>query len=320
MSKLFFFSFIIFTILAGSSQAQEITTLNEKKDIVYALAVIDTSRILALSKYKIRYWDLRNKEIVGQYLSGNELTCMDVSDRGDIIALGDKAGTVRIISVNDNKDLYNKKVSPPEPITGISLDSRGKKVAVTFLSGRIGVFSTNPETEWIFKGHDKAALCLDFSEDGRFLVSGGAEGYVKFWDIQLKKEFKQIKTHKSQIRKIMWIKKDTEIISGGDDGDIHVLKVEIIGDPTKDPEIKTIKRKGRITGLDYDKKTGGILSCTLDGMIRLNFNLGIYMKKLSTPLFDVKFIPENSVFFSMAAGTNGRGVVILNSKGLKLTH
>ncbi len=318
MNKYFFSLLIACLTNVTVSDAQKFISFNKNMDIVYALEVVDSSEIIVMGKRTIRCWDLNAKKITGEYSSESDLTCMDVTPDGKRIAIGNKKGDIKIIKSCSNELVFHKEIPGQGAVTGISVNATGTKVAATFFSGQIGIFSPDAGSNSIFQGYKSAALCIAFSESGKYLATGGAEGYIKIWNVQTQSEITRIKVQKSLIRKLIWCDEDTKIISGGNGGNITILEINDFNTPPGQIKIKKIRGRGQITGIDYNEKTKSIIWCTLKGNIYIHFRLGRYKYHFPSAIFTISFVPVNSDFFEMAFGTNGRGVILVNSKGMSI--
>jgi len=59
---------------------------------------------------------------------------------------------------------------------------------------------------------------LDISYDGRYLITGGKDFYIKIWDIKKNKAYFTLKHHKKQINTLKFKTGSYEFYSGSEDG------------------------------------------------------------------------------------------------------
>lgn len=85
----------------------------------------------------------------------------------------------------------------------------------------INVYSTaNGKLETVFEGHDKQVFCLKFSSDSSTLVSGGADGICKIWDVKQKILLHKFTGHTDRILSIIILADGKRVISSATDKSI----------------------------------------------------------------------------------------------------
>jgi WD40 repeat protein len=61
----------------------------------------------------------------------------------------------------------------------------------------------------------QAASSIDFSADGRLAVTGGADGYVRIWDVDGGRQTQQFKGHEGVVFGVRWTPDGTQVLSWG---------------------------------------------------------------------------------------------------------
>jgi WD40 repeat protein/serine/threonine protein kinase len=114
------------------------------------------------------------------------------------------------------------------------------------------------------EGHTEAVLCAVFSQDDKFVLSGGADHTVRMWDIDTLKCLKVFKEHSDEVRSVAFLPGGRQFVSGSFDGTIKVWNIE------KAECVVTLEGDDRdITSLAVTKDGRRILSGSYEGIIRL---------------------------------------------------
>lgn len=71
---------------------------------------------------------------------------------------------------------------------------------------------TNPEVV-VTQGHINHILDIDYSKNGRFLVTGSQDRSAKVWDLSLKQEFRTLNGHTDKVTKVAFMNKDKNIVT-----------------------------------------------------------------------------------------------------------
>lgn len=71
---------------------------------------------------------------------------------------------------------------------------------------------TKPEVV-VTQGHINHILDIDYSKNGRFLVTGSQDRSAKVWDLSLKQEFRTLNGHTDKVTKVAFMNKDKNIVT-----------------------------------------------------------------------------------------------------------
>lgn len=126
---------------------------------------------------------------------------------------------------NSRWDYYIKKYTDLKNEFDISPDGK------YLVTGKIGSIARMWEVETgvimqEFRGHEKAVLCMAFSEDGNLLVTGSADNTIKLWDATSGKEIRTFEGHRELVFTVRFSKDQKQIISGSWDGTVRIWDVE----------------------------------------------------------------------------------------------
>ena len=76
-------------------------------------------------------------------------------------------------------------------------------------------------------GHDGAVWTVDFSADGRLLVSGSEDGSLRLWDVQQGRELQTI-NHRTEVYGVVFGPNGL-LANSAEDGAVRIWQTEVIG-------------------------------------------------------------------------------------------
>lgn len=117
----------------------------------------------------------------------------------------------------------------------------------------------------LFDGHQGAILSLEFSPDGRFLVSGSTDDTAIVWDVQKRKLLWRLRGHTSDINRAVFTLDGARIVTGSDDRTTILWSVR---DGSKLARSKP--HAGAVFGLAVSPVTGDVATATQQGEVRLS--------------------------------------------------
>lgn len=220
--------------LSNISQLQEVARWGnpQQADLLW---IENDNLILAVGNAGIYFFDAPTLKKTHLYQNNSWFTKMDVSDDGQIVCLGDKTGSVKVIDLRTNKELqfYSGR---GKPIRSLDL-SNDQTLLVSVNEDRIiQLFDIKNNLELLtFTGHDLLINKVKFINDQHNFISVGEDFKIKIWDERGNK----IKELSAQQRI-----KDFEVTSNGQyivlglaDSKIQIMNLEtgksenVISDP-----------------------------------------------------------------------------------------
>ena len=154
-------------------------------------------------------------------------------------------------------------------ITAIKFAPDGGKLAVAdSVAARAGyvrlinVADGSIADSWL--AHADSAFDLDFSRDGKQLVTAGGDRLIKIWDLATKKEVARLEGHSAQVLAVAFNTNATQVVSGGADKQLKVWDIatreKIIGLGTHAAPINAVAWPGDGAIILAATDAGGVYS------------------------------------------------------------
>ncbi|WP_110580089.1 nSTAND1 domain-containing NTPase, partial [Microcystis aeruginosa] len=114
------------------------------------------------------------------------------------------------------------------------------------------------------EGHDKLVTSVNFSPDGKTLVSGSWDGTIKLWNVETGQEIRTLKGHDGSVSSVNFSPDGKTLVSGSWDGTIKLWNVET------GQEIRTLKgHDGSVSSVNFSPDGKTLVSGSWDGTIKL---------------------------------------------------
>jgi WD40 repeat protein len=201
------------------------------RDVIRSLAINATGDVLASGAFReVKLWRRPRLRLLAQWQHEAAVTGVVASNDGKLAATADEAGRIQIWEVDSNKALQTIAHSSPVSSMVFSLDG-----SLLFAS------SGNSLQAWkvaegtaVGKPVETAGAIhsLGLIHDGRWLLTGGADGIVRVWEAQAiggeeVKPLKEIKAHSGAVTALAAVSsRDSEFLSGDADGLVRRFHAE----------------------------------------------------------------------------------------------
>ena len=303
-----------------SANQPEITWLDKNKDIVYDIGISGTDKLVAMESDAIITWDINKKSIIHTYqVPQAGLTCMDVSSQGYLTAFGNKHGQIAIVKTGTSEVVYQKFYSEKGPVADIKFSPDDSQLGVVFVSGFFLVTEYSSNTAWDNAIPEGKATCIGFKDDGNCISIGTNSGVIINYDLNQRTQISKVSTTEKTIQDIYWVSNEDKMIVVTSSG-----KILTYGADSSQGEAERISLRynsGLISGSGYIPQSNSLYTCTLQGTAKIHFNFGTYRIKFPVAIHAIKYLPLDDNFYNLAVATNGKGIILFNSRNMSLnTH
>src|SRR5262245_11709233 len=233
-------------------------------DQVYGAALSpDGKRVLSVSMDKtVRLWDATTgKELQKMTSHYSEVHSWAFATKSEALS----ADYVREMSLgNLGTGKKDDRVFIGHCITGYctAYSERAKLAATCGPDLRLWNLETGKDRK--LTGHASGIPSVDFSPDGKRLLSASYDGTLRIWDVESGKELKQIQAHKPHARVAAFSPDGKRIVSGGDDDAVRLWDAE------SGKELRTYPGHGTtVTSVAFFPDGRRIAATSWDGAARI---------------------------------------------------
>ncbi|KEP45164.1 WD40-repeat protein (notchless protein), related protein, partial [Rhizoctonia solani 123E] len=169
-------------------------------DAVLSVAFSDDGSRLITSSYDrtissgdrtVRIYDLKTAELVAPAFSGHESSVLSIacSLNGDCIVSGSYDKTIRVWDGYTSNEIIPPITGHNGPVRSVALfnSPNGTRIIASGSDDRtvrLWVTNTGAPLGPPLKGHTSSVLSVSFSQNGKYVVSGSADGEIRVWDIK----------------------------------------------------------------------------------------------------------------------------------------
>ena len=292
-----------------------VATLAAHSDQVPSLAWnLDGSQIATGSRDKtVRIWDVTTGELLAT-LDGHEFFVSSVAWSPDgtrlASAASDSSGEFILWDVETRQQLTRIPTAAGEPRIHWSPDSRlltaagaiydantGSKVSTSNVGDRA---RWSPDGQWLavpdgnvvsirtrlgdearitLKGHSDRVRAVDWSPEGKFLVTGGNDNTVKIWDGSTGREIATLRGHFDAVNDVKWCPNGSQLATVGN----GTVKVWNVSDSIKQPTGAFALGSGMmIRGLAWNKDAAALAAGGSAGVKILDAGSGVVVSDIGS--------------------------------------
>jgi len=179
-----------------------IREFSNRKGNLGKLAISHDDKYIGVEQYgNVNVWNINTGKLVNTFSEKSKrITSLAFSPDGDKIITGNEKRMADVRLVDSGKKLFTLKGylnNVDEKILSHSymywaalvnetkLSPDGRYIAVGRSGNNVKLMNFNTgRIEKILKGHSGMVICLDFSDDGKFLATGGIDGKAILWDME----------------------------------------------------------------------------------------------------------------------------------------
>jgi mono/diheme cytochrome c family protein len=176
-----------------------------------------------------------------------------------------------------------------------------------------------------WRAHADTVFDMDFSRDGKQLVTAGGDKWIKVWDIASKKETARLEGHAAQVLGVAFNTNATQVVSGGADRQLNVWDIA-----TREKAIALGNQSAAVTSVAWPGDGAVILATTDAGGVFTYKNLKTHSGEQSSASGDESRIGDagDAVFCAATtadvgkvfAGTHDGFVHIWKSDGTRIAR
>lgn len=289
-----------------------------KSKIIYDICFSPRGGAIGIAdNNSITIYDVTTKKLLREFsnVHHGRIMTLDMSRDSTILASGGDDSTIVLRNLQTGEILktlkYHKGI-----ITSLKISPDGHYL----ISGGTDnlIFLYDIEADKVageFKEHSDDITCVNFSPGGRLAAGAGGDGSVTVYDIKSAKTIGILKEHKGWIRGVTFSRDGSRLLSCGDNSEIMAWNLSDLNNITvfqrKEDE------KSWLLCIDYNDRQDAYTFGSLNGILKIRFSFGTYVKKLRVPVNSVKFRPGLTDTFEVAIATRGKGVLLINADEMK---
>lgn len=167
-------------------------------------------------------------------------------------------------------------------------------------------------------GNQAEVYAVNFSPNGKFLVSGGLDKLIRLWDVNELTKPRILDKHKQSLYTLRFSSNSQQFATTSDDGNVFIWKIDNLKQP-----IALTEHKQRVTDVSFSGNNEKIATASKDGTIKIwKTKTGekiaelIYVNSPSDafPVYGLDFNPTND---SMIVSTGKEGSYDINIWNLR---
>ncbi|MDX2302347.1 MAG: caspase family protein [Microscillaceae bacterium] len=179
-------------------------------------------------------WEMRTGKKVKELIGQRGISSFDFSKDGNLMVTGGLNQEVNLWDMNQGR-IIGSFLNHVYYITEVSISPDGlfiasaagqyenKKGELKLWNAQNGQLIYN--LGWFGEGHKHAVNSVDFSPDGKYLVSGSEDGTFIIWDVATGKEFKNFTEPYTQITKVRFSPDGSYVATCGKDKTVKIWEI-----------------------------------------------------------------------------------------------
>lgn len=192
----------------------------------YCLRFSPESKLLLCGQLnKIQLWDCESATPFSQIKTSSYIIwCADWSPLGYHFATGSDNCIGNLWAIDRSKPL-RMFINHQEPITAIKFHPNASTIVTASYDRAVMLWdirSNESICTRIFAESLNVPRCVEFTRNGRIVISGDEGGRLSIWDIGEGRKIGNVKDHKGEVRDLAVSVEGTILASAGSDGDINL--------------------------------------------------------------------------------------------------
>ena len=184
------------------------------------------------------------------------------NDDATLVVCAGQDRTARVLNAADGRELF--VVSHPSTVIDAEFRPRSEQFATACVDGKIRFWRRpNQMPAFILEGHRNAVTTLSFTEDGRYLISGGRDNVALVWDCETRQTILPPLMHGNWVYDVVWSPDAREVATASFDRKVRVW------DAATGKMKFFMSHEDGVKSVDYSADGLFILCGVLDGQARL---------------------------------------------------
>lgn len=268
----------------------------------------------------IHTWDAKTGAAIGAFVGHTSTVRSAVFITEKNLASTSDDMTIRLWDANPSWILERTIGSVSDPriiphrVTSVDFNSDSSHLllagGIPSRRGELQVFNVTDGSRVLYlpQAHDDVVYSARFSPEGKRIASGGADKYVRTFDLANSQQLRRLEGHTGYVLGVTWKRDGNVLVSGGADNTIKVWDAE-----TGDQQ-RTIENFNRhVTAVQYIGETDNVISACGDKIVRMhnagNGGLARTFNNSRVWLHCIAATPDNNV---VAAGDAAGNVYLWN--------
>lgn len=159
---------------------------------VYALAEVPSKNYLLVGQKQgqIHVLDLTQNAILKTIqVSETPIFTIAVNETLDLCVVGSGDGHLSVFRLTDFVLLYHIPIAEPQAslknIRSLAFSPNQQHLAIACSDHKIRIIDTKTFTlSHLITGHSNSVFCLQYTPDGKFLLSGGRDAHLRIWEVE----------------------------------------------------------------------------------------------------------------------------------------
>lgn len=148
-----------------------------------------------------------------------EVCAVALSPDGKLVLTGGWEGQMCLWDTATGEELRRLQSPVTAKAVAFSPDGRLAVAAGDGSGGDVRIWDVaTGRPRWSLKGHAGPVYGLDYSRDGKSLVTGGFDGTVRVWEVETGKEYRRMNCGRVRLWGVAFAPDGGRVVSGGDDG------------------------------------------------------------------------------------------------------
>ncbi len=139
-------------------------------------------------------WNYKTATLIDSIpMHKDEVYCISTDISEERIITTSKDMHVSIWSINEKKIIESKRFLNDTPVVAMFRPGNTEEYAVCFTNGKVVVINTKKGNAKVITAHIGKMVSLHYDPKGKYIVTGGFDGFVRLWDANTLKKINEIR-------------------------------------------------------------------------------------------------------------------------------